>query len=202
MPVGPGPDIGGSPDGEVWIGNPSVRHSLSNGTTNALPVTTEFRRSGFKTHTPNRIGNDAMSLNKYIMPALIVGVVLLGLGMIASRWLGSANSGATVSVNLPRLSATAAEGKRTFDANCASCHGANGSGTDQGPPLVHDIYNPGHHDDASFYRAARNGVPQHHWRFGNMPPQPKVRSPEIASIIQYVREMQRANGIFYRPHRM
>jgi hypothetical protein len=35
-----------------------------------------------------------------------------------------------------------------------------------------------------------------------MPPQPQVTGKEMATIIQYVRELQLANGITYRPHRM
>jgi mono/diheme cytochrome c family protein len=97
---------------------------------------------------------------------------------------------------------TAEAGKAAFDANCSSCHGANGAGTDKGPPLIHDIYNPGHHADAAFVLAARKGVRRHHWPFGDMPPQPQVTDSQISAIIQYVRELQAANGISYRPHRM
>lgn len=70
-----------------------------------------------------------------------------------------------------------------------------GAGTEQGPPLVHRIYEPGHHADAAFHMAVRAGVRQHHWRFGNMPPQPQVSEAELRTIIRYVREVQRANGI-------
>ena len=143
-----------------------------------------------------------MSLTKYVMPALVVGVLLLGAGAIASRWFGPADSGTTIAVKLPQLSAAAAQGKGAFDANCASCHGTNAGGTDKGPPLIHDIYNPGHHNDTAFYRAVRNGAPQHHWPFGKMDALPKVSDGEIAAIIGYVRELQRANGIFYRQHQM
>ena len=100
------------------------------------------------------------------------------------------------------LSPVAMEGKAVFDDNCAACHGENASGTDQGPPLVHDIYNPGHHADMAFVLAARQGVRAHHWRFGNMPPQPGVTETEVEKVVQYVRELQQANGITYRPHNM
>ena len=93
-------------------------------------------------------------------------------------------------------------GKREYDANCASCHGRFGTGSDKGPPLMHDIYNPGHHADEAFQRAVRNGVPQHHWRFGDMPPQPQVGDEQLAQIVRYVRELQQANGILFAPHRM
>jgi hypothetical protein len=35
-----------------------------------------------------------------------------------------------------------------------------------------------------------------------MPPRPEVQQKEVASIIDYVRELQEANGIVYRAHRM
>ena len=69
------------------------------------------------------------------------------------------------------------------------------TGTDQGPPLVHKLYEPGHHTDAAFYRAATQGVVSHHWSFGNMPPVPGVSRRSVTKIVAYVRALQRANGI-------
>lgn len=94
------------------------------------------------------------------------------------------------------FSALAKEGKEYFENDCAACHGQNGIGTENGPPLVHKIYEPGHHSDQSFYRAVSVGVRQHHWSFGNMPARPDVSQDEVTAIIKYVRELQRANGIF------
>ncbi|NIR30833.1 MAG: cytochrome c [Gammaproteobacteria bacterium] len=120
----------------------------------------------------------------------------------ALRWPSTASRG-LVDVTVPAsLSAQARSGQRAFDANCARCHGENGGGTDQGPPLVHDIYNPGHHADAAFYLAAQRGVFAHHWSFGDMPPQPNVTRKELDGIVRYVRELQQANGITWKPHRM
>jgi cytochrome c2 len=87
------------------------------------------------------------------------------------------------------------EGDSLFAANCASCHGQSGRGSAQGPPLLHVIYEPSHHSDAAFVLAARQGVAAHHWRFGNMPPQPQVDSVAIRKIIAYVRWAQREVGI-------
>lgn len=94
------------------------------------------------------------------------------------------------------LSPTAESGARLFAAKCAVCHGENASGTDQGPPLVHKIYEPGHHGDASFLAAVRNGVRQHHWSFGDMPRVDGVSERAARRITVYVRELQQANGIF------
>ncbi len=103
-------------------------------------------------------------------------------------------SGAAAVV-VPSLSENARAGEQVFNANCALCHGPNASGTGLGPPLVHKIYEPGHHQDFTIQSAVRNGVPAHHWQFGNMPPVPAVTDEDIPNIICYIRELQRANGI-------
>ena len=88
-----------------------------------------------------------------------------------------------VEVTLPAtLSPEAQMGKQAFDAACAKCHGANGSGSmGFGPPLVHVIYEPNHHGDRAFYIAVQQGVRAHHWPFGNMPPQPGLTPNEVTS---------------------
>ena len=137
------------------------------------------------------------------IPKIIIAVLLLGGGaVVVSKVTGTSSGGGIVEVTVPELSQIAALGKEPFDTNCVQCHGPNGSGTDKGPPLVHKIYNPGHHDDGSFMRATKNGVQGHHWKYGNMPPQPQVNAVQIASIIKYIRELQMGNGIFYEQHRM
>ena len=83
-----------------------------------------------------------------------------------------------------------------FNANCARCHGERGVGTSQGPPLVHKIYEPNHHGDAAFQRAAALGVRAHHWQFGDMPKISTVPAAEVDEIIKYVRWLQRQAGIF------
>ncbi len=137
------------------------------------------------------------------LPGLLVGAVLIGgIAVIVGKFTVPPAQTQAVNVRIPALSEQASAGKLAYDANCLSCHGANAAGSDKGPPLVHDIYNPGHHGDEAFVLAARSGVRQHHWRFGNMPPQPKAGFEKITTVIRYIRELQRANGIFYRPHRM
>ena len=88
-----------------------------------------------------------------------------------------------------------AQGKALFEQNCSLCHGPAGDGTDQGPPLVHIIYEPNHHGDAAFILAARNGVRAHHWRFGDMPPLPDVTDVMVQEIVGYIRWLQRQVGI-------
>ncbi|MBY4677577.1 c-type cytochrome [Marinobacterium arenosum] len=107
-----------------------------------------------------------------------------------------------VSVQVGALSAQAQQGQRVFNDNCAGCHGVNGAGTRKGPPLIHAIYNPGHHGNRSFYNAVRNGVRQHHWPYGDMPAQPQVGFADMAALIKFVRELQQQNGIAIRKHQM
>jgi cytochrome c len=82
-----------------------------------------------------------------------------------------------------------------FKAHCARCHGEQAVGTNQGPPLVHKIYEPNHHGDLAFQRAAANGVRAHHWGFGDMPKIEGVTSADVEEITRYVRWLQRQAGI-------
>ncbi|MCB1355316.1 MAG: cytochrome c [Maritimibacter sp.] len=102
-----------------------------------------------------------------------------------------------VTVGLPaELSADGTLGKRVFDAKCAACHGDNAAGKNGlAPPLVHKTYEPGHHSDEAFQRAAQNGVQAHHWEFGNMPPVSGLTRSDVQYVARYVRELQRENGI-------
>ena len=105
--------------------------------------------------------------------------------------------GALAAVSLPEnLSQNAQIGKLAFGVKCASCHGTNAAGQDGiAPPLVHIIYEPGHHGDEAFQRAAAIGVRAHHWPFGNMPAVEGITRGDVKMITSYVRELQRANGI-------
>ena len=98
-------------------------------------------------------------------------------------------------LRIPELSVEAQVGKRAFNLYCARCHGESAAGGPTGPPLVHRVYRAAHHADVAFELAVRRGVRAHHWRFGDMPPQPAVGQAEVARITRYVRELQRANGI-------
>ena len=86
-------------------------------------------------------------------------------------------------------------GEAKFNAHCSACHGPQATGTRQGPPLVHKIYEPNHHGDAAFFRAAEFGVKAHHWEFGNMPKIEGVSPADVEQIIRYIRWLQRQAGI-------
>lgn len=107
-----------------------------------------------------------------------------------------------VDVTVGELSSRAQAGQAVFNQHCSVCHGVDGAGTRLGPPLIHAIYNPGHHDNKSFARAVTQGVQQHHWPYGNMPAQPQVGFSDLSKIMAFIREVQKQNGIETRKHRM
>ena len=133
-----------------------------------------------------------------IVPILVTGVFLGGIWIMFFSKTGSGpGSDPIVQVKVPRaLSADAITGQKIFEQNCSSCHGKWAGGSSNGPPLVHGLYEPNHHADAAFFRAAKQGVRAHHWPFGNMPPVKGVTQNEVESIVSYVRTLQRENGIF------
>ncbi len=94
------------------------------------------------------------------------------------------------------LPAELEEGEATFNTFCSRCHGPQGRGTNNGPPLVHKIYEPNHHADMAFQQAAARGVRAHHWKFGNMPKIEGVKPEDVTKIIGYIRWLQRQAGIF------
>lgn len=87
-------------------------------------------------------------------------------------------------------------GEAVFNVNCAKCHGLMGVGTDNGPPLVHKIYEPNHHADISFYWAVERGTKAHHWPYGDMPKIEGVSKADTGDIITYIRALQKEAGIF------
>ena len=101
-------------------------------------------------------------------------------------------------VTAPGKSLSFSAGETLFNANCAVCHGERAAGAESGPPLVHRVYEPGHHPDFAFHNAVQRGVPSHHWQFGDMPPVANLSEGDVSHIICYVRELQRAEGIFVR----
>ncbi len=138
-----------------------------------------------------------MKQRKQMLGFLVLAACLLALLAALSYYFAPSESSQAVTVNVfpATLSQEGEIGEAVFKANCAACHGENAAGTNLGPPLIHDIYNPSHHSDQAFYLAAAGGVRQHHWLYGDMPPQPQVSQEEVTMIIRYIRELQAANGI-------
>ena len=145
-------------------------------------------------------------MNKFTLAGAAVLAVALGTYAVTrsseqtapvQETTAPADGAQMVAVTLPdTLSPEGTMGKRAFDAVCADCHGDNAAGKmGIAPPLIHKIYEPSHHGDMAFQMAAANGVRAHHWKLGDMPPQPGVTRADVTSIIAYIREVQRANGI-------
>jgi len=120
------------------------------------------------------------------------GVVALVAAVVATGCGAGADAGGGTG---PEAAPDTSRGEQLFQANCAVCHGESGLGTANGPPLIHEVYEPGHHPDASFHQAVTDGVVAHHWDFGNMPPVPGLDRGEVDDIVAWVREQQRAAGI-------
>lgn len=130
-----------------------------------------------------------------VLSAAVLSVLFWGL--VAEKEQSPGASGAAlVEVQVPALEGEALAGETLFRENCASCHGENAGGREGiGPPLVHKIYEPGHHADGAFLLATARGVRAHHWPFGDMPPVEGVSQADVEKIVVYVRTLQRANGI-------
>ena len=138
----------------------------------------------------------AISITLIVVGALYL-VWPLALQTASSDTTVSMENGVLANVLVPEtLSQNAKIGQLGYEAKCAACHGANAAGQDGvAPPLVHIIYEPSHHGDEAFQRAAELGVRGHHWPFGNMSPIEGVTRGDVTMIIAYIRELQRANGI-------
>ncbi len=131
----------------------------------------------------------------WIFAAGLLGVIVL-LFYLQSPPATPGNGAAMANVIVPQLSASEQAGEEKYNANCASCHGADGAGQEGvAPPFMHRIYAPNHHADGAFFAAAQNGVRAHHWTFGDMPAMPDVSQRDVAEIITYIRALQRANSI-------
>ncbi len=121
---------------------------------------------------------------------------LCGLGLLPVLVLLHSNPLSAAEAVEPKMTPELNEGKAAYNTHCAECHGQLGSGTEKGPTFLHRVYHPGHHGDTAFYRSVRQGSRAHHWKFGDMKPLPDVIDEEITAIIEYVRAVQQANGVF------
>ena len=140
-----------------------------------------------------------MLSKKVRLPRLVIFVISAALSALALGCSGESDTptpGVGSEASAAVLSSAALEGETLFNRSCLACHGVKASGTQTGPPLVHEIYLPGHHPDIAFRNAVKNGVIAHHWEFGHMPPQPGVSEEDVERIICYVRELQVAGGIY------
>lgn len=129
-----------------------------------------------------------------VVLALVVIMVLFS-GLAGCEKLSPEQRRAALHLPPPGFIADAREGGRLYNDYCLVCHGVGAMGSDKGPPLVHRQYRAAHHADLAFNLAVKNGVPQHHWHFGDMPPIKEVTPAETGHITAYVRREQRRAGI-------
>ncbi len=130
--------------------------------------------------------------------ARLVGCVWIAvmIALVAGCGSDDDDAGSVAETNVePKGAVKVFDGEESFANRCAVCHGETANGTQTGPPLVHILYEIGHHPNFSFHSAVNNGVPAHHWNFGDMPAIPNVAPEEIDAIICHVRDLQRAEGI-------
>ena len=107
--------------------------------------------------------------------------------------LAACGSGAD-STESPAPQASPGAGADVYQAQCASCHGADLTGTDKGPSQLSVVYEPNHHGDDAYRSAIANGAPQHHWNFGDMPAVEGLTSDDVEAVIAYVRSEQERLG--------
>jgi len=125
---------------------------------------------------------------RHIASGLMVAAMGIGTVMVWAQ-------GTRIPRPTPGVTPNPSLGKALYEKSCAQCHGTDLRGSEQGPPLVHRIYEPSHHADIAFQLAVRYGTRQHHWSFGDMKPVEGVSPDEVAHIIAYARFKQREAGI-------
>jgi mono/diheme cytochrome c family protein len=118
---------------------------------------------------------------------------IVGAALVAAGCAGSVGDGADTVIARQDPNLVAA-GEVLYQGTCAECHGSDLRGTERGPSHLSAVYEPNHHADAAFVLAARLGVRQHHWRFGDMAPLPDLGEDDLVAIVAYVRENQRIHG--------
>jgi len=133
---------------------------------------------------------------QWMLKTMLFMLILLGIGCESKPSDATAEPGTTQVSSSATVPAEFKKGEAAFNSNCAVCHGIGGKGTDQGPAFLSRVYEPNHHGDQAFYRAAMQGVRAHHWKFGNMPPVEGMTRDLMVGIISYIRWLQREAGIY------
>ena len=128
------------------------------------------------------------------MKQFIAVLILLVVGILFAN--STAHAEQIAAAKSPTVPANLNLNKMLYEKFCASCHGVDLKGTKTGPPFLHRVYHPGHHSDGSFFLAAKKGARAHHWKFGDMKPVPETNDNIVASIVKYVRYVQKQAGLF------
>jgi len=126
----------------------------------------------------------------------VIMCALVAVAVVGTFTVSAAQKGIYENPIEPKTTPAINLGKTNYEAYCASCHGKTARGTDKGPTFISRIYHPGHHGDGAFYIAPKKGARAHHWKFGDMKPVAGVNDTQLQTIIEYVRAVQQANGLF------
>lgn len=124
---------------------------------------------------------------QYLLLAVILALLLAACGSSTDSDAGDTG----IARQDPQLVSLGAD---IFQASCALCHGTDVRGTENGPSLLSQVYEPNHHADISFLLAVQRGSPAHHWRFGDMPAIEALTQDDVEAIVAFVRETQRTKG--------
>ena len=73
-------------------------------------------------------------------------------------------------------------GRRSFEARCGRCHGADGNGAEMAPSIVQRLRA---RDDRQLAALIRDGIPAR-----GMPPSP-LAAPEMATLLRFLRTIER-----------
>ena len=130
------------------------------------------------------------------MEYMSVKAIFVILSIIVGIMAAPASAQQLAKTQAPSVPAQLNINKMLYEKFCSSCHGVDLKGTKKGPPFLHRVYHPGHHGDGAFFLAAKNGTRAHHWKFGNMPPVAGTNDDIVASIVKYVRFVQKQAGLF------
>jgi hypothetical protein len=133
-----------------------------------------------------------MPRRKYQFAAAVLAVAAAGFAATAGAGSDAVFENAVEPEMTPRLQL----GKLNYGLYCAKCHGKTAQGSDKGPTFITRIYHPGHHGDQAFFKASKQGARGHHFKFGDMKPVKGVTDAQLSSILEYVRAVQKANGVF------
>ena len=98
------------------------------------------------------------------------------------RWVGAIGVLGLVVTGAALMAQNVDAGRKTFEARCASCHGADGNGGDMGPAIVLRLSTL---DDSQLTKTIREGIPAK-----GMPPN-VVTNPEMSDLVRFLRTIQR-----------
>jgi hypothetical protein len=130
------------------------------------------------------------------MKELLIALGLLTFPVAVFVVFGNAGPGSMGSgTGASSYSVETASGMVGLTEDCAVCHGRFAGGTARGPNLIHTDYGLSRRSDAQFRYAVLEGMPDRRG-YGAMPATPGLPARSVDRAIAFVRELQRAKGIW------